>query len=531
MNAVGCVDLQIRLALAFHYLEHPGRAVALGGLGPGGQVDRYRDTRVLQLEVAGLILIVTGVGEINRRELVKAELAIGLGIIDGIAAAGHAQLAVVRLPVQQGKGGAPLGEQRPRQTLLQPVEDATKQGTPAMQGGAEVAGGLQLLPQPALLQRIAVLGQIPATLIAAAQRHGDGFRRQHARFHGGVNALDAGKVQSAGIAADQETTGKVHARQRVPAALGDGAGAVADALASLQGLCDEGMVLEALELVERAEPGVAVVEIDDEPDRHLIALHMIEVEAALTLAGSALDQRPAAAMEHLARLGLIRGHLPQLLEADGIMLRLGAVLQIELGDQLLAQMAAGPFGKQGIAAMERHAGHVIRLGIAGSVQPEIAGDHTPHPSRFHDELACGKTRVYFDSQLLRLLTEPAAEVAQAEDMTAIVVHARRHGPVGQLQGAAVVLQQMNPIIVDGNAKGRLLPAVRQQLLEGYGVEQGAGEQMGADFRSLLQQTDREIGIVLLQGDGGTEPCRAATDDDDIKFHCFAFHLASALDLA
>ena len=90
---------------------------------------------------------------------------------------------------------------------------------------------------------------------------------------------------------------------------------------------------------------------------------------------------------------------------------------------------------------------------------------------------------------------------------------------------------MNLIIVDGYAEGRLLPAVRQQLLEGDGIEQGAREQMGADFRSFFQHADREIGIVLLKGDGCTESCGAATDDDDIKFHCFAFHLASALDLA
>ena len=57
------------------------------------------------------------------------------------------------------------------------------------------------------------------------------------------------------------------------------------------------------------------------------------------------------------------------------------------------------------------------------------------------------------------------------------------------------------------------------------------EQMGAHFRPLFQQADREIRGLLLQCDGGTEASRAATDDDDIKFHCFAFHLASVLDLA
>lgn len=213
------------------------------------------------------------------------------------------------------------------------------------------------------------------------------------------------------------------------------------------------------------------------------------------------------------------------------MLRLGGVFQLKVGDQLLAEMATCPFGKQGVAAEQRHAGHVIRFRIARPIQPEIAGDHTLDPSRFHDEFACGKTRVYFDSQLLGLLTEPATEVAEADDAAALVVHARRYRPVGQLQGAAVALQQVHLIVVDLDPERGLLPALWQQFLEGDGIQQGAGEQMGADLRPLLQQADRQLGIVLFEGDGGTESRRAATDDDDIKFHCFAFHLASVLDLA
>ena len=191
MNAVRRVDLQARLTLrlrglGLYYLKDAGRTVALGGLRPGGQVDRHRDALVLQLEVAGLILVVAGVGQVHRRELVKAEPPVRLGVVDGLAAAGQAQLAIVRLLVQQGKRRG-AGEQ----PLLQPVEGAAKPGTEAVQRRAEVAGGLQLLRQPALLQRVLILGQIPAPLIAAAQAHGDRAGRQHAGLHGGVNALDA----------------------------------------------------------------------------------------------------------------------------------------------------------------------------------------------------------------------------------------------------------------------------------------------------------------------------------------------------
>ena len=43
--------------------------------------------------------------------------------------------------------------------------------------------------------------------------------------------------------------GKTSCGNRLPAALGDGAGAVGDALAALEGVADGGMGLEALELV------------------------------------------------------------------------------------------------------------------------------------------------------------------------------------------------------------------------------------------------------------------------------------------
>ncbi len=163
--------------------------------------------------------------------------------------------------------------------------------------------------------------------------------------------------------------------------------------------------------------------------------------------------------------------------------------------------------------------------------PRIAGDDPLDPARVHDKFAGGKPWVNFDSQFFRLLAKPAAEIAEADDVATLIVHPGRHRPSGELQGALLALQQMNLIVADRHAERRLLPAIRQQLLQGDGIEQGAGEQMGADFRSLLQQTDRESGILLFQGDGCTEPRRTAADDDDIKFHCFPFHLASALWLA
>ncbi len=307
-----------------------------------------------------------------------------------------------------------------------------------------------------------------------------------------MDPLDAGKVESAGIAADQQPTREVHAGQGVPAPLGDGAGAIADALTPLQHAGDKRVMLEALEFVERAEPGILVVEIDNQPDRDLIPLHVIEIETAVTIAAPCLPRGQATAVQHLSCFALTCWQLPQLLEADGIVLGLGRACQIECGDQLLAEMAAGSFGKEGVAAEQCHAGHMICFRIARPIQPQIAGDDPLDPARLHDKFAGGKSRVYFDSQFFRLLAEPAAEIAQTDHMATLIVHPGWHRPGGELQGTLLALQQMNLIVADRHAERRLLPAIRQQLLQGDRIKQGAGEQMGANFRPF---SSRQTEIV------------------------------------
>ena len=78
---------------------------------------------------------------------------------------------------------------------------------------------------------------------------------------------------------------------------------------------------------------------------------MVKIEASLALVAPILSQGPAAAVQHPAGVGLAGGHLPQLLEPDGVVLGLDGALQVEAGDQLLAEVAAGPLGKQGVATI------------------------------------------------------------------------------------------------------------------------------------------------------------------------------------
>jgi hypothetical protein len=59
-----------------------------------------------------------------------------------------------------------------------------------------------------------------------------------ARQHGVVRALDARHVDEPGRAADQHAAREHQLGDRLPAAFGDGAGAVGDALAAFEGVAN-----------------------------------------------------------------------------------------------------------------------------------------------------------------------------------------------------------------------------------------------------------------------------------------------------
>ena len=86
MHAVGGIDLQaIRAVIVLHELINASRAVALLGAGKLGQVDRHRYRVVLQRQVRWLVLFVIDIADIDAGEAVKGQLAIRLGIVDGLS--------------------------------------------------------------------------------------------------------------------------------------------------------------------------------------------------------------------------------------------------------------------------------------------------------------------------------------------------------------------------------------------------------------------------------------------------------------
>ena len=104
MNAVLRVDHKLRTVPFRHHLVNAYGAVALGRLIEAGQVLPNGEARVRQLQVAGLILFMVGVGEIDRRGFIKAEHPVGLRVGRRLAGTGGLQGRVVRRFIAQGKG-------------------------------------------------------------------------------------------------------------------------------------------------------------------------------------------------------------------------------------------------------------------------------------------------------------------------------------------------------------------------------------------------------------------------------------------
>lgn len=69
---------------------------ALLGTIVNGQVVGHRDTVILQGEVGGLVPLVVGATQSHRGEQVEAQLAVGLGVLDGRALLSRFQLGRVQ---------------------------------------------------------------------------------------------------------------------------------------------------------------------------------------------------------------------------------------------------------------------------------------------------------------------------------------------------------------------------------------------------------------------------------------------------
>ena len=516
MNTVLRVDLEALPLGVLDNFIHARRAVTLRRFIVNRQVALQRDGRVQQGEVTGLVFLVVGVGQEYRGQPVEADLVVGLGVFDLLALGRGLHGRVVGLAVIQGEGQAAT-----ENVLVYPDHGGAQQDAELVHEAGEVAGGVQLLVEPGGLELFLVGHQVRRRGIAQGQGLDHGLRRQHAALHGSVVTLDLDAVEGAGVATDQQAAGEVHARQGVQAALGDRPGAVSDAGTALYIFQGLRVMLPALELLEGAHVGVAVVQVRDQPQVDLVVFRVVQKRAA---AGAGLVQGPAQSVYHQALIVFFRRDFPYFLDADAVVLRVLLRIQGELADQLLAQVAATALGKQRVTGMQFHTGHVAVLVLAAGAHPHIAGGHALYPAIFMvQHLGGGEPRVDLYPQALCLLSQPAADVAHGDNVIALVVGGLGYKKVGQFYGAALAEVEEKLVAFDlGVERGAELLPVGEQFFQGVWLQHGAGEGMGAHLGTFFHHAYSDFLLFFLcqlhDAAGGRQARGARANDHYIKFH-------------
>src|SRR4029077_3104354 len=114
------------------------------------------------------------------------------------------------------------------------------------------------------------------------------------------------------------------------------------------------------------------------------------------------------------------------LDADAIGLRVNAFAQSEALEQYLGERTAAAFSENGLLRVQFHAGLVPVGGMPVAADAEITGGDTPYAAvSAIQHLRGSKARIDFHAQRLGLLPQPAAQVAQTDDVVAAVMHLRR----------------------------------------------------------------------------------------------------------
>ena len=111
-------------------------------------------------------------------------------------------------------------------------------------------------------------------------------------------------------------------------------------------------------------------------------------------------------------------------------------VEAEALQQRLGEVAARAFGEQRVFRAQLHAAGEAVLVLAVLADAHVAGGDAGHRAVvIVQHLGGGKARIDFDAQRFRLGGEPAADIAEGDDVVAVIVHQRRHHEIRQTQRA------------------------------------------------------------------------------------------------
>ena len=250
------------------------------------------------------------------------------------------------------------------------------------------------------------------------------------------------------------------------------------------------MRLVALELAEWRQMRILVRQVDDEADGHQRVALLVGVVVLKRSAAGFVLERPSLRVDDEPRMMPRRVDLPQLFQSDSIFLEIDAIAQVEFVHQALRQRSANAFGEQRVLRVQLHP-----FGVFGLVRSVLCNSHVAGCNALDraivvvQDLGRREARINLDAERLGLSTQPATDIAQADDVVAVVVQQRRHRPVRDAE-AAGLRENEEAVLRDLRRQRRtLLLPVGDQLVERDGIDHRTREDMRADFRSLLEDAD------------------------------------------
>lgn len=150
--------------------------------------------------------------------------------------------------------------------------------------------------------------------------------------------------------------------------------------------------------------------------------------------------------------------------------------------------------------------------------PVACGDADDGTLVVMKHFGCGKARIDLDAQRFCVARQPATDVAERDDVIALIIPQGRHHKVRQANGAGRTEHQKvvgRHFRLEGMAL--LLAPAGKQAVDADRIDDGAGEDMGADFRALFQDDHGEVRIDLLQPDRRRQAAGSRADDHHENF--------------
>lgn len=203
--------------------------------------------------------------------------------------------------------------------------------------------------------------------------------------------------------------------------------------------------------------------------------------------------------------------LPHFLDTKTVCLGLAVPSEVIFLDNLFRQAAMTALTEQSDAGMELHSPlkRILRLAVTPNAEI-IRCDTNDGAFSVVENLTCSKSGVHLHTQFFCALPKPLAQLAQADDVVALVTHLRRMGDrdgVFFSQEAHLVRCRGGNMLEPGGIV--LREPVWEQFVHGRRLNHVSGHNVVANLPRLLQQQDAKVlvsGFVceLLQPNSGSQ---------------------------